>query len=70
MRIKIRAAYALWSANHEHPSLRFKKVHDTQPIYSVRIDLDWRALSVLHGDAMIWFWVGSHGDYERLLKNL
>ena len=67
---KIRAAYRLWSNNPDHPSLRFKKVHSIQPIYSARIDLDWRALGIIQGDAMIWFWVGSHSEYERLLKKL
>jgi len=36
----------------------------------VRIDLDWRALGVLQDDAMIWFWVGPHGEYEKLLTRL
>jgi hypothetical protein len=40
---KIRAVYQLWTENPEHPSLRFKKVHDNLPIYSARIDLQWRA---------------------------
>lgn len=40
------------------------------PVYSVRIDLDWRAVGVLQGDTMVWFWIGSHGDYERLLSKL
>jgi hypothetical protein len=67
---KIRAAYQLWSENPDHPSLRFKKVHSTQPIYSARVDLDWRALGLMQGDTMIWFWVGPHSEYERLLKKL
>lgn len=64
---KARSAYRLWTDNPAHPSLRFKKVHATLPIYSVRIDLDWRAVGVVQGDAMVWFWIGSHADYERLL---
>jgi len=67
---KAQAAYRLWQQNPAHPSLRFKKVHTTLPIYSVRIDLDWRAVGVLAGDTVIWFWVGSHNDYERLLAKL
>lgn len=67
---KIRAAYELWSENPQHPSLRFKKVHDTRPIFSARVDLDWRAVGVLRGDTMVWFWVGPHRDYEKLLKHL
>jgi len=67
---KIKAAYRLWADNPRHPSLRFKKVHDTLPIFSARVDLDWRAVGVLRGDTMIWFWVGPHGEYERLLRQL
>jgi hypothetical protein len=67
---KAKAAYALWSANPDHRSLRFKKVHSTLPVYSVRIDLDWRAVGILNGEAVVWFWIGSHADYERLLRSL
>jgi len=67
---KAQSAYRLWADNPAHPSLRFKKVHATLPIYSVRIDLDWRAVGVLQGDTMVWFWIGSHSDYERLLSRL
>jgi len=53
-----------------HPSLRFRKVHDTLPIYSVRIDRDWRALGVVRDATMVWFWIGPHGEYEKLLSSL
>jgi len=58
----------LWSENPDHPSLRFKKVHSRLPIYSVRVDLDWRAVGILEGDVVIWFWIGPHGEYEKLLR--
>lgn len=67
---RIRAAYRLWSENPNHPSLRFKKVHDKLPIYSVRVDLNWRAVGVIKGDTAIWFFVGPHADYARLLSSL
>jgi hypothetical protein len=66
---KANAAYLLWAANPEHPSLRFKKVHTTLPIYSVRVDLDWRAVGVLREGIMVWFWIGPN-EYERLLGRL
>jgi hypothetical protein len=65
---QIRKAYALWRTNPWHPSLRFKKVHSSKPIYSARVDLDWRALCVLDNETIIWFWVGPHGEYEDLLR--
>lgn len=69
-RRKIRRAYQLWQENPAHPSLRFKKVHTTLPIYSARVDLDWRAVGVLKEGPLIWFWVGSHKAYEALLRSL
>jgi hypothetical protein len=60
----------LWSGNPDHPSLRFKKVHVKLPIYSVRIDIDWRAVGLLEGDTVVWFWIGSHAEYEQLLRVL
>jgi len=68
--VKIRQAHQLWSENPQHPSLRFKKVHATLPIFSVRVDLDWRAIGLLKTDTMIWFFVGPHSEYERVSKQL
>ena len=70
VRAKAEAAYRLWADNPAHPSLRFKKVHTSLPIYAVRVDRDWRALGILKGDIMVWFWIGSHAEYERLLTKL
>ena len=60
----------LWIDNPSHPSIRFKKVHDTEPIYSARVDLDWRALGVLEAGSVVWFWVGPHDEYDALLKRM
>ena len=60
-------SYALFQQNPYHPSLHFKRIHSTKAIYSVRISLDYRALGVLEGDTVIWFWIGSHEDYSHLL---
>jgi len=65
---KAQAAYKIWTQNPAHPSLRYKKVHDTLPIYSVRIDRDWRAVGALQQGAMVWFWIGSHSDYDALIR--
>jgi hypothetical protein len=67
---KAKVAYELWSGNPDHPSLRFKKVHVKLPIYWVRIDIDWRAIGILDGDVVVWFWIGPHADYEQLLRHL
>ena len=67
---RIKQAYKHWLVNPAHPSIRFKKVHDSEPIYSARVDLDWRALGVLEADTVIWFWVGPHDEYEALIGRL
>ena len=43
-------AYRLWRANPFVSSLRFKRVSETEPIYSVRIARGHRALGLLEGD--------------------
>ena len=65
---RARQAYQLWQVNPGHPSLRFKRVDDEEPIYSARIGEDYRVLGLLEGDTVIWFWLGAHDEYERLLK--
>ena len=65
-----RHAYQLFQANPGHPGLRFKRVHQTEPIYAVRVSHDYRAVGVLKDQAIIWFWIGSHAAYDRLLSRL
>jgi hypothetical protein len=67
---KAREAYTLFRQNPWYPSLRFKRVHSSLPIYSVRITKDYRAVGVLKEDKVIWSWIGSHSDYDDLLKQL
>ncbi len=38
------------------------------PIHSARIGRDWRALGLRTGDEVVWFWIGSHDEYERMLR--
>ena len=66
-RIKRRAqkAFKFWIFNPFHPSLNFKCINTTENIWSVRITLRYRALGILDGDTVTWFWIGSHDNYER-----
>ncbi len=65
-----RKNYRLWKRDPAHPSLDFKQVSRRSPIYSVSVGIGWRAVGVKKQDAMIWFWIGSHADYDRLLSQL
>ncbi len=70
VRNQARAAYRLFLANPQHPSLHFKRVHETQPIYSARISRSYRVVGVIEDDVIVWFWIGPHEQYETLLANL
>ena len=65
-----RHAYRRFQENPQHPSLQFKKVHPTQPIYSARVSLEYRVLGVVDGDEIAWFWIGSNADYDKLVGPL
>ena len=62
--------YKIWKTNPGHPSLRFKQIHISKPVFSIRISIGYRALGLKEGDTIIWFWIGSHSDYDKLIKNL
>lgn len=70
IREKARKAYSLWRDNPRHPSLQFKRVSANEPIYSARIDDDYRVLGLLAEDTVYWFWIGKHDAYMRLLRQM
>jgi hypothetical protein len=61
-----RRAHRLFQGNPAHPSLQFKKLEGEESIYSARIGLRYRALAVMKKDRVVWYWIGSHSDYDRL----
>ena len=60
-----RESYSLFTENPAHPSLRFKKLAGYDSIWSVRINQSHRALAERRGDTVIWFWIGSHNDFDK-----
>jgi len=59
-----RQNFELLKLNPSHPSLHFKKVGKYR---SARVGLKFRALGVEVEDGVLWFWIGSHAEYDRLL---
>ncbi len=68
IRQRARQAYRLWQDNPVHPGLSFKRVKANQSLYSVRIGLGYRAPGLLKAGTITWFWIGTHDEYDRLLK--
>jgi hypothetical protein len=65
-----RRNYKLWEENPSHPGLQFKLVGKRKPVYSIRVGIGWRALGLMTDDVIVWFWIGSHAEYERLVRGL
>ena len=65
-----REAYLQFEKDPYHPGLRFKRVHSKRPIYAVRISRDYRALGIQNDNEIIWFWIGSHSDYDKMLREM
>jgi hypothetical protein len=57
--------YEILKANPRHPSLHFKKIGQ---YWSVRIGIHHRALAIEVDDDLLWFWIGSHADYDKLIR--
>ncbi len=56
--------YALLKENPLHPLLHYKKIGR---YWSVRVGLRYRALAIEIDDGLLWFWIGSHADYDALI---
>ena len=70
VRQQARTAYKQFKEDPWHPSLRFKLVHPNLPIYSARVSKNYRAVGVRNESGIIWFWIGTHADYDKLLSQL
>jgi hypothetical protein len=70
VRKQAKRAYRLFAENPYYPSLHFKRIHSTRPIFSVRINIAYRSIGIIEGDEITWFWIGSHPEYETLIKKL
>jgi hypothetical protein len=56
--------FQLLKADPKHPSLHFKKIGR---LWSVRVGAHYRALGLDKSEGVVWFWIGSHADYDKLL---
>ena len=57
-------SFELLQSNARHPSLHHKKVRD---FHSVRVGLFYRALGIDVDDGVLWIWIGTHAEYDKLV---
>jgi hypothetical protein len=60
------ANLALLQTNSRHPSLHFNCVHGD--LWSMRIGRASNDLAIGHNNRFQWFWIGKHGEYDRLIR--
>jgi hypothetical protein len=60
--------FELLKTDPYHPSLHFKKVGKTKQLWSVRVGAHYRALGAEKPEGIVWFWIGPHAVYEKLLS--
>jgi hypothetical protein len=70
VRKQARRAFRTFLTDPSHPSLRFKPVHTRGDIWSARVTAQHRALCVRDGDVVVRSWIGTHADYDDLLRRL
>jgi hypothetical protein len=63
-------AYWIWRSYPRSPGLQFKRIGNRRPVYSVRVNDDYRALGLLEENTIYWFWIGPHDEYERIIKGM
>lgn len=56
--------YEQLRSNPSHPSLHLKRVGK---YWSVRASETYRALGLDFDNGILWFWIGPHAEYERLI---
>jgi hypothetical protein len=57
--------FSLLKENPRHPSLRMKKVGI---FWSARVGISYRALGKEREEGIIWIWIGTHAEYDQLIK--
>jgi mRNA-degrading endonuclease RelE of RelBE toxin-antitoxin system len=60
--------YKLLKSNPYHLSLHLKKVGKRRQIWSVRVGDSYRALGTEKREGIVWFWIGTHEEYDKILK--
>lgn len=58
---------ALPSEVQELASLRFRRLQGSEDPFSIRVGDHYRALGRLSGEKMIWVWIGTHAEHDRVV---
>jgi hypothetical protein len=57
--------FKILKSDSRHPSLHLKKVGQH---WSARVGRKYRTMAVETEEGLIWFWIGTHKEYDKLIK--
>jgi len=57
--------FELLKVNPNYPSLHLKKVGE---YWSARVGRKYRAVAVEIEEGLLWFWIGTHAEYDKLVR--
>lgn len=69
VQVRARIAYRTFASDPSYPGLRFKRVSASLPLWSARVSQEYRAVGQRRGGLIVWFWIGTHAEYDRLLRS-
>jgi hypothetical protein len=61
-------AYKCFKMNPYYPSLQFKCINKRESIYSARVGNNYRVLGDKDGEAITWYWIGNHEEYNHMMS--
>jgi plasmid maintenance system killer protein len=68
-------AFANFKNNPNHPALNVKPLYDNKKAshspgsFSVRVNSQYRSIYVEIDGVCVWYWTGSHSDYNKFTGN-
>ena len=65
VQLAARKAYERFSKNPAHPGLRLERLRSDQRAWSIRVTRDVRAVALRRGDDWLWFWIGTHREFDK-----
>ena len=68
LRRQAQHAYEQFTRDPFHSGLNFEEVDKRHNLWSARVTRGYRVLGIRDGDEITWFWIGTHREYEKLIK--
>jgi hypothetical protein len=68
IRVQAYKVYAMFRRDPSHPSVHFEQIDRQSGLWSAQINDRYRVLGVRNGGDITWFWIGNHGEYDKIIR--